>query len=225
MANGAPSRDKWDRVQVLAGLLVPAAIALAGHFIGQAIKEAEIASQERRSDLDRALAREGVRVSQANLINTLMKSLTSPNPSERRLAVQAVLIALPEEGPTLARAIEQSDSDKSVQDGARSSIGQRIDSLMQQLFSDDASTRKSAAIQLVQGWRNDPSAANAILDFASSRSTNENGMYNTAVVLLDFSTAALTANRSHVNAFISVAKKIGPNTAARATSLQERLGT
>ncbi|MDN8599770.1 hypothetical protein [Citrobacter enshiensis] len=217
-------KDVWDRITSLAAILIPAAIALAGYFIGQAIKDAEIASQEKRADLDRALARESVRVSQANLINTLMKSLTSVNPQERQLAVQAVIIALPEEGPALARTIEQTDKDKSVQEAARNSIDQRIETLLQDLFASDASTRITAAQQIIQGWRNDPGAVDAIISFAKSHPSNENGIFNAVVVLSEFNASALKTHRAQVIAFAEQAKGAGPNTAARAAVLLSRLG-
>ena len=224
MATSAPTKDPWDRITSLATILVPAAIALAGHFIGQAIKESEIASQEKRSELDRALARENVRISQASLINTLMKSLTSTNAQERQLAVQAVVIALPDEGPSLARTIAQTDKDKSVQDAAKASIDQRLEALLQDLFATEAGIRKSAAQQLIQGWRSDPAAVAAIVAFASPRFTNENGVYNAIVVLNEFTSSALQANRTQVAAFAEQAKKTGPNTAARAAMLLSRVG-
>jgi hypothetical protein len=221
----APQKKDWlDRISALATILVPAAIALAGHLIGQGIKEAEIASQDKRASQDRALARDTLRVTQAGLINTLMKSLTSTNSQERKLAVQAVLIALPEDGPTLARTVEQSDEDKNVQAAARASINQRLDSLMQEMFSADAELRRAAAQQLVQGWRTDPAAVQTIIAYATAHPANENGVYNTVVVLTDFSATALSQNRSQVIAFAEQAKKTGSNTAARAQTLLSRVG-
>jgi hypothetical protein len=224
MPDQPPTKDAWDRITSLATILIPGAIALAGHFIGQGIKEAEISSQEKRAAQDRTLARENMRIAQAGLINTLMKSLTSQNAQERKLAVQAVLIALPDEGPTLARTVAQTDEDRNVQAAAKASIDQRLDSLMQEMFSADAPTRKAAAQQLVQGWRTDSSAAQAIIAFAMAHATNENGIYNTVVVLADFSAAALSQNRSQVVAFAELAKKSGPNTAARVGPLLSRIG-
>ena len=39
------SKDIWDRITALSGILVPAAIAVAGHFISQGIKQAEMWAQ------------------------------------------------------------------------------------------------------------------------------------------------------------------------------------
>ncbi len=115
----APKKDVWDRLTALATILVPAAIALAGHFIAQGLKQAEISSEERRAEQSHVIAEANTKIAQASLINTMMKSLTSTNPQERKLAVVAVLIALPEQGPILVQTIAQSDEDKTVQAAAR----------------------------------------------------------------------------------------------------------
>ena len=138
MADDSHRKDLWDRLTALAAILVPAAIALAGHFIGQGLKEAELRGQERQAQQASAIAEANTKIAQAGLINTLMKSLTSPNPQERKLAVQTVLIALPDQGPLLARTIAQTDEDEAVQVAARSSLKQRADTLIRQLFADDA---------------------------------------------------------------------------------------
>jgi len=115
MPEAPNNKDVWDRFTALATILIPAAIALAGHFIAQGLKQAEIRSEDRRAELSHSIAETNTKIAQASLINTMMKSLTSADPQERKLAVQAVLIALPEEGPVLARSIAENDEDKSVQ--------------------------------------------------------------------------------------------------------------
>jgi hypothetical protein len=224
VAEGQTKKDVWDRTTALAAVLIPGAIALAGHFIGRGIQAAEMANQERRSELDRARARDSLRVAQASLINTLEKSVTSGNPQERKLAVQAVLIALPDEGPALARTLAQTDEDKGVQAAATRSIDQRIETLMRDIFGDDATTRKQAAQQLVSSWRGDSNVVAIMVDFALANFSNDNGIYNTAVVLADFSNEALTANRAKVIAFAERTKSKGPKTAETANRLLSVLG-
>lgn len=94
-------KDIWDRVASIAQILIPAAIALAGHLIAQGLKEAELAIEEIRVQQTHAIAQANKKIAQAKLVGTMMKSLTSPDSKERKLAVQAVLIALPEQGPPL----------------------------------------------------------------------------------------------------------------------------
>lgn len=153
-----------------------------------------------------------------------MRSLTSANPQERKLAVEAVLIALPEQGPVLVRTIAQSDEDKTVQAAARSSLEQRVSTLIRELFADNARVRMGAAQDLIQGWRNEPNVVRALVEFATQNRDNSNGVYNTVVVLNEFSPSALQAHKQEVLNFLEVAKTTGSKTAAKATALVTRLG-
>jgi len=212
MTDAPTKKDAWDRTTALAAVLIPAAIALAGHFIGKGIQNAQIASQN-------ATARENLKIAQASLINTLMKSLTSSNPQERKLAVQAILIALPDEGPAFARTLAQTDEDKSVQASAERSIDQRIEELMRDMFGVDPSVRKQAAQQIVSGWRGDRTAVARIVAYATQNIANDNGVYNTLVVLGEFSREALLPNRERITIFADEAKRKGPRTSDIASKL------
>jgi hypothetical protein len=224
MPEAPNKKDVWDRLTAVATILVPAAIALAGHFIAQGLKQAEISSEERRAEQSRSIAEANTKIAQASLINTMMKSLTSSNPQERKLAVEAVLIALPEQGPVLVRTIAQYDDDKTVQAAATTSLEQRVGALIRDVFSEDARVRIGAAQELIQGWRNEPNAVLALVDFATRNKENSNGVYNTVVVLSEFSMRALEAHKQRVLEFIKLAKATGSKTDAKATVLLKRLG-
>jgi hypothetical protein len=224
MPDAPNKKDAWDRLTALATILVPAAIALAGHFIAQGLKQAEISNEERRAEQSRSIAEANTKIAQASLINTMMKSLTSSNPQERKLAVEAVLIALPDQGPVLVRTIAQSDEDKTVQAAATTSLEQRVSTLIRQLFSEDARVRIGAAQDLIQGWRNEPNVVLALVEFATQNRDNSNGVYNTVVVLNEFSLRALQAHKQEVLKFLELAKATGSKTEAKATALVKRLG-
>lgn len=223
MADAAP-KDVWDRLSALAGILVPAAIALAGHFISQGLKQAEIANEGQRIAQARLAADSSTKIAQANLVNTLMKSLTSTNPNERRLAVHAVMIAMPEQGVLFARAIAIGDEDPAVQDAAKTSIEQRVDVLARDLFADDKATRVSAAQELVQGWREDPAAVSAIVAQTRADPGNVDGVYNSAVVLEGLSTKALAQRNAQVVEFVELTKSAGEKTQARVQAIRRRAG-
>ncbi|MFZ5759541.1 MAG: hypothetical protein ACOY32_07925 [Thermodesulfobacteriota bacterium] len=223
MPDAPQKKDTWDRLTALATILVPAAIALAGHFVAQGLKQAQISSEERRAEQSHIIAEANTKIAQANLISTMMKSLTSANPQERKLAVEAVLIALPEQGSVLVRTIAQSDEDKTVQAAARSSLEQRVSTLIRDLFADDARIRIGAAQDLIQGWRTDPNVVQALVEFAAQNRDNSNGVYNTVVVLNEFSPRALQTHKQEVLNFLEVAKTTGSKTAAKATALGTRV--
>jgi hypothetical protein len=217
-------KDVWDRLTALATILVPAAIALAGHFVAQGLKQAELSSEERRAEQSHVIAEANTKIAQAGLINTMMKSLTSSNPQERKLAVAAVLIALPEQGPVLVRTIAETDQDETVQAAAKSSLEERVGTLIRALFSEDPRLRIGAAQDLIQGWRDEPSVVHTLVEFATRSKDNANGVYNAVVVLNEFSPQALQAHRQEVLAFIELAKGTGAKTATRAEALRTRLG-
>lgn len=224
MSEALNKKDIWDRLTALATILVPAAIALAGHFIAQGLKQAEISSEERRAEQSNSIAEANTKIAQASLINTMMKSLTSSNPQERKLAVEAVLIALPEQGSILVRTIAQTDEDKTVQAAAKASLEQRVSTLIRDLFSENAWVRIGAAQELIQGWRNEPNVVLALVEFATQNRENSNGVYNTVVVLSEFSLRALGTHKEQVLKFIEFAKTAGSKTEAKAAVLGNRLG-
>jgi hypothetical protein len=223
MSSAPGGKDIWDRITALATILVPAAIALAGHFIAQGLQRAELANEERRAEQARVQADANTKIAQAGLINTFMRSLTSDNAQERRLAVEAVLIALPDQGPALVRTVARGDADQAVQAAAKSSLSQRVDGLVRDLFAAQAPVRIAAAQDLVAGWRNEPPAVAAVLDQALRNADNANGVYNAAVVLAEFTPAALRPNRDGVLRFAEVARRQGPKTEARVAALLARL--
>ena len=223
MPDAPQKKDLWDRIAALAAILVPAAIALAGHFVAQGLKQAEISSEERRAEQSRVIAEANTKIAQANLINAMMKSLTSENPQERKLAVEAVLIALPEQGPVLVRTVAESDKDEMVQTAARNSLEQRIGTLIRDLYTDNAQVRIGAAQDIIQGWRNEPSVVQALVEFATKNMDNSNGVYNTVVVLSELSPRTLQAHKEDVLNFLEIAKATGPKTAAAVNMLRTRL--
>ena len=129
-----------------------------------------------------------------------------------------------EQGPTLVQTIAQSDEDKTVQAAARTSLETRVNTLIRQLFSADAGERISAAQDLVQGWRNDPAVVLELTTFATQNKGNANGVYNSVVVLNEFTSRALQAQKAEVLKFVDVAKATGSKTAAVATVLAGRVG-
>jgi hypothetical protein len=217
-------KDVWDRLTALATILVPAAIALAGHFVAQGLQRAQISSSERQAEQSNAIADANTKIAQAGLISTMMKSLTSTNAQERKLAVAAVLIALPEQGPVLARTIAQSDDDESVKLAAQASLKQRVNTLIRDLFAESAAVRVVAAQNLIQGWQNEPNAVQTLVEFANQNLTNANGVFNTVIVLNQYSLSALQAHRQLVTEFLSTARQQGPQTAAKVTDVLRRLG-
>jgi hypothetical protein len=85
-------KDFWDIFQIVATLLIPASITLAGYLYSEAQKQAEIRSSERIAAQQRETSQMQVRVGQAQLISTFMESLLSDNTQRQKLAIAGVLV-------------------------------------------------------------------------------------------------------------------------------------
>ena len=112
-------KDPWDVLQILGGLFIPAAIAFAGWQYSVAMKDAEIKSStkiaklqiessEQKAEFEQRISETNARVSQAGLVASFLKSLLSKEEAEQKLAIEAVLIALPAEGPRLVKLLKES---------------------------------------------------------------------------------------------------------------------
>ena len=105
-------KDGWDKAQILSAFLVPVAITVVGYLFSQSTKEAEI-----------SIAETNARVSQAQLVQSFTSSLTSDNPDQRKIAIEAVLLALPDDGTRLVETVKEFDPDASVREFARQRLG------------------------------------------------------------------------------------------------------
>ena len=97
--------------------------------------------------------------------------------------------------------------------------------LVKGVFSNDASTRRTSTATLISDWSTDPNLVPALLDYAAGNPGNENGIYNTVVLLENLRPATLSPYREGIVSFGAAAKKTGPKTAAETTLLLHKLNT
>jgi hypothetical protein len=216
-------KDPWDKFQIVAALLIPAAIAFAGFQFSRATSAAQIESAGRLAELSRSIQIIDARVKQATLVSAFMEPLLSADPLRKRLAIRAVLIALPDDGPALVSEISDSDPNPAVKQFAATQLSDRRQQLIAGLFADDASLRTSAAGDLVRGWRSDHEVVRLLVNFAEQHMDNANGVYNTIVVLSELDPAGVAAQRNVVLPFLKKAEGNGQRTAQRSVALQRRL--
>jgi len=91
------------------------------------------------------------------------------------------------------------------------------------LFNDQASVRLRAYNDLMAYYSGDPDLVSNLLDYADQHSRNENGVYNTLVVLGQLSKGQLNPHTARIEKFATTAKQIGPKTNKRATDLLDYL--
>jgi hypothetical protein len=176
-------KDRWDKFQILASLLVPAAVAFAGYYFSNAVADAQRAAEDHRAKASQMVAEASTRVSQAELISTFMRSLLSENKAERSLAIKAVILALPAEGPQLVMAIQTSSADQETRATARAALVERRDKLVEELHAPDEGSRQHAAQALVAGFRKDPELAQQIVTSAEQHPEDGEGLVHSAEVL------------------------------------------
>jgi len=104
------NKDHWDKLSIILSALIPLSIALVGGFFSYSFKHAE--SLNSASQIE--IARINAKVEQAKLIGQFLESLTSKDESIRKIAIKAVLLALPQEGKEIVSVISQTDKSKDV---------------------------------------------------------------------------------------------------------------
>jgi hypothetical protein len=234
MSMASSEKDFWDKIQaigaLLSGVAVPLVLFVATEKADELQKASDASARERQQLADTS-AREreltqgdtSVRVAQANVIPPLIDGLLSTDPKRRKLAISAILIALPADGPNLVRELGTQSEDADVKSYAAGALKNRKDELVSELYANDPDTRRIAARALVDGWRNDPGLAQHLIDHADANKDNPNGVYNSVVVLGGLSQNALAPHREKVESFLTTASTQGTKTAEQAQRVKKRL--
>jgi hypothetical protein len=216
-------KDPWDKFQIIAALLIPATIAFSGFQFSRASSAAQIESTSRLAELNRAVQLMDARVKQATLVSSFLEPLLSTEPLRKRLAIRAVLIALPEEGPGLVSEISTTDPDQAVQKFATEQLSDRRGQMIADLFATDASVRKAAGDEMLRGWRSDSTAVRLLVEYAQQHPDNKDGTFNAVAILNELDPNAVSRHRTIVLPFLKNAEKNGEKTAQRSVQLQRRL--
>jgi hypothetical protein len=222
-------KDFWDILSVLGGMLVPVAIFFAGQQYATAMKAAEIQSSEAREAGNLQVARAGSRVSQANLLLSAVERLAGEEGPAKRVAISAILLAMPEEGPGIVRDLSRSDPSEEVRGYAADSLAQRKDTLVSRLYDPSGSERLAAYNELLHSWDADPTLPPVLARKAREAVQNADlpgradGIYNTLVLLSHMKPEATAPNRDDLRLLADQMRPLGPRVADRADKLLARL--
>lgn len=104
-------------------------------------------------------------------------------------------------------------------------LNKEMSDLIKGIFTTDASVRRTSAATLVSDWNTNPNLVPRLLDYAAENPRNENGIYNTVVVLENLSADTLRPYRESITNFAAAAEKIGQKTAAETTVLLRKVNT
>lgn len=91
------------------------------------------------------------------------------------------------------------------------------------LFAPTGAERRKAYDDLMAAYSDDPELPRELLNYAKAHEDNENGIYNTLVVLSHVDLDKLNADISEIESFAESVRDVGPNTATRVDILLSRL--
>ncbi|WP_353778391.1 hypothetical protein [Winogradskyella sp. 3972H.M.0a.05] len=220
---GTEKKDIWDKLKILSGILIPIAIAYAGHIFAVMQHKAEMEIQNNQFDHQRQVSITNSKVGQVNLVSSFFEALLSDSPKRKKLAIQSILIALPEEGPQLVKVVSESDEEQELKEFANKTLKDKRNKLAEGLFSEDKSIRLSSYQEIMTGWKNDQEIVISIIDFGEQNLSNKDGIYNALVTLSHLNKATLLKYSSLITEFSKKAEVNGEKTKERAIKLRERI--
>ena len=227
-------KDPWDVLQILGGLFIPAAIAFAGWQYSVAMKDAEIKSStkiaklqiessEQKAEFEQRISETNARVSQAGLVASFLKSLLSKEEAEQKLAIEAVLIALPAEGPRLVKLLKESGEKEGVKKFASESLSNFRNTLVAQFFSTEKPERSEAYARLQSSFQNDSSIIPELIAGGRQNPDNLNAVFNLLVFLSHMNKDTLRPYVKEIAEYSREVEGNGEKTKERAEKLRSRL--
>lgn len=189
-------KDWLDIVQILGSILLPVAIAFVGWRYTTSIENAKIKSDntiqqleiqlnEQQREFDKKITQANAKINQANLVSSFLEPLVSKHKVKQKLAIEAVIIALPEHGAKLVKIIQDNDTSTEVTKFATKSLKTHKKQLVKDFFSDEEEKRKSAYSMLASNYKNDPEVIAKIIANSKTNTFNQGAISN-VVLYLDY---------------------------------------
>jgi hypothetical protein len=224
-ADKSRPKDSWDRLAAIGSIATPIVAVLLGIYLPIALGAAQREADDRARDRQLDVAEVGARATKASVIPPLLDALLSADKTRQKMAISALLIALPEEGPGLVQQIQlaQSDGRTSVIEHARKALDARRGELIRDAFALDPTTREQAARNLATGWREDPKLAAALVQQAQQEPGNKAGAQAAVTILGSISAPALAKDSAAVRRFLDDADRRGLSTRQATGSVRLKL--
>lgn len=207
MSESGNEKTTFDKVvKVSSAILIPLSIALAGHLFGIQMKYADIQSQEK-------MHRQDWRITKGELISKFVDDLTSSSEIKRKIAVESILIALPEDGPRIAQKVSNDDPSKEVRKSANNSIENEILKIIKRMFSsEDENTRIESTKEAISGWTNSDKFISMLIQYSLTNIENPNGVWNSVIYLEKNNANHLSRHREEINKLRANLDSIGDRT-------------
>jgi hypothetical protein len=199
----AAKKDVWDRFSQIGPLLITLAVAAGGWVVTDMMKRMDVNATQRQMVIQENTSRMSTRVSQAQLVSTFLNPLLGNDPDAQKLAIKALLIALPEEGPDLVQTLSSTTDDTEVQKFANAALDDRRSDLVDELFSTDDDLRSGAQVELAHGWGHDPQLVSDLLTAARQNQANTAAINAALSVLYSMDVDLLVQYRQQVETMLS----------------------
>lgn len=126
--------------------------------------------------------------------------------------------------PTLKGLAQSQDEDtRKIANQKITSIESERNSLVKSLFSDEKVERIEAASEIINKWSSDVGLVTSLISYASKNLKNDDGIYNTVVVMNSLPKTSLAANAKDLEEFLSQAEKIGPKTKLMVKKVRQKI--
>lgn len=217
-------KDAWDKLQIIGALLIPVSIAFVGGYFSYVMASAETKLESERFRFESEINESNSRINQAGLVATFIEPLFSDNPARQRLAIDAVLIALPEKGPELVKSLQANGNSAEIQSYAADSLFRFKADALDDFFSDTQSRRRVGYQNLFSAYSQDGSIVPELIERAKSTADNLDAVFNTLVFLSHMNADLLKPYTDMISAFAEDVRSNGDRTEERVQKLLSRLG-
>lgn len=167
----------WTRLPIVLSAVNPVLLVFIGYILNSNIEQAKLEIQRNSAhvvDLKTAAETSSItartRVDKVKVISDFINDLTGPDERRRRLALEAVFIALPDEAARLVKAVERLETGDKVTakdvTAAKNALDYTRSRLVTEMFSEDRATRVDALHTLQRGWGDDGMVMSQLIDRA-----------------------------------------------------------
>src|SRR5262245_3933452 len=164
-----------SRVIALLKVMNPILLLVMGAVLNKGIDNAKLEiskSQAQIQDLKTSAETSSInariQVDKVKVIQDFLAELTGPNETRRQIAIEAILIVLPEEAPRIVKVIARKADGPDSKDAivAKTALEQTRSRLVTDMFSEERNTRVVALHSLQRGWTDDAIVITKLIDRA-----------------------------------------------------------
>ena len=190
-------------------------------------------AQKQQHDAELAIAKANSRVGQAGIISNFITDLVSSDLSRRKIAIEGIMIAMPDDGASIVAALaEQTPPDPAQPEDpaiaettelAIDALSARRKEIVYGLVSESGSERSRSYDELISRnapWATDPKIIDLLLRVGEEKFDDKLMVYHIMIVLRDASRLITQPRKDDINAFCEKAAATHPTLADEAEQIR-----